>query len=376
MARTSLATLRRANRLKHPARVTKAARSLHEAMTGLMVASALAPFAAFTPEATKPRKRAIPRRGRKLGAVVARLQEAKALTTEAVVRGSAPRILRGAQYLARTHRCAAGSRRYKLYLPASKPTRPTGLIVMLHGCDQTPNDFAIGTHMNALAEKHGMAIAYPGQSRRRNPAACWNWFQPAHQMRGMGEPAILASLTRKLMRELHLGRDAVFVAGLSSGGAMAAILADVYPDVFSAAGVHSGMARGAAHSALSAISAMRNGAAGGLAPAFSGRANPVRWIIFQGTDDTTVHPSNAAMVLAAAIGDDAVPTKTCNRSANGHDYTRRDFAGSDGDTLVETWMIEGSGHAWSGGRADGSYTDIKGPDASAQMMRFFLTNSA
>ena len=117
---------------------------------------------------------------------------------------------------------------------------------MLHGCNQTPDDFAVGTHMNAMAEKHGLAVAHPAQTRHHNAASCWNWFKPVNQLRGAGEPEILASLARKLMKEFSLTRDGVFVAGLSAGGAMAAILADVYPDIFSAVGVHSGLAREAA----------------------------------------------------------------------------------------------------------------------------------
>jgi poly(hydroxyalkanoate) depolymerase family esterase len=285
MVRRSPAAVRRVNRLMRPAKATKAARSLHKAMTGLMLASALAPLAVFAP-ATEP---LTPKTGRNpTGA--AKTSGGQPGASGKGGRKGLPRMPAGARFLARTHRCAAGSRAYKLYLPESEPDHPKGLIVMLHGCNQTPDDFAIGTHMNGLAETHGLAIAYPAQSRRRNAAGCWNWFQPAHQVRGMGEPAILASLTRKLMRELRLGREAVFVAGLSSGGAMAAILADVYPDVFSGAGIHSGMARGAATGAMTAMAAMRVGASGGVTPARIRLARPVRWIIFQGVEDATVHP--------------------------------------------------------------------------------------
>jgi len=178
------------------------------------------------------------------------------------------------------------------------------------------------------------------------------------------------------MKEFGLGREAVFVAGLSAGGAMAAILADVYPDVFSAAGVHSGLARGAARDVVSAMSAMRSGGASeGAAPTITTASDPVRRIIFHGDADSTVHPSNASMIVAAAVGGDAVPTRIGNRSAGGRGYVRSEYAGSDGATLVEQWMIEGAGHAWSGGRVVGSYTDRKGPDASAHMIRFFLAKS-
>jgi len=392
MTRTFADALRRASRLMHPARPTRAARSIGKAMTGFMVASALAPLTAFAPETVKPRRAAAPKTarprgvaapktGRALGAVLKQLRAAQSLMPQAMTgptgREVSPGTPVGAQYLVRRHSSAAGSRGYKLYLPASQSKGPKGLILMLHGCHQNPDDFAAGTHMNAMAEKHGLAIAYPAQTGGHNAASCWNWFTPGNQVRGAGEPAILASLARKLAKELGLGRDAVFVAGLSAGGAMAAILADVYPDVFSAAGVHSGLARGAAHNAISAISAMRTGDAPARArTAVAARSDPVRRIVFHGDSDGTVHPANAAAIVAAAMGGNVTPSKVSKRSVRGRSYARSEFAGPDGVVLLEQWMLEGADHAWSGGRAAGSYTDGKGPDASAQMIRFFLAKPA
>ncbi|MBU4527799.1 MAG: PHB depolymerase family esterase [Hoeflea sp.] len=380
MTRTLTASMRRMNRLMGSAQMTKATRSLQRAMTGIMVKSALAPIAALKQKAAKPRKAAAPKTGRGLGAVLKQLSTAGSLApatrSRSEGRAAPPRIPAGAHNIERTHRSAAGSRRYKLYLPASRATQPNGLIVMLHGCKQSPDDFARGTNMNALAEKHGLAIAYPAQTGGHNAAACWNWFKPGDQRRGAGEPAILASLTRKLMKEFGLERDSVFVAGLSAGGAMAVILADVYPDVFSAAGVHSGLARGAACNVITAMSAMhKGGGSAGFARPTPAQSNPVRRIIFHGDADSTVHPSNASLIVAAAVGEDAAPAKIGNRSVRGRGYARSDFTGSDGMVLVELWMIEGAGHAWSGGRAAGSYTDSKGPNASAEMIRFFMTKA-
>lgn len=375
------AVLRQSNRMMRPAAsLSRATRTFHKDMTGFMIDSALAPLAALKPKKAKARKAPAAKAGRRLGATLKQLRAAKALvpgaTTASTAREGSPGVLKGAQYMAKTHRSAAGSRGYKLYLPASQPKRPRGLILMLHGCSQTPDDFALGTHMNAMAEKHGLVIAYPAQTGRHNAGSCWNWFKPGHQRRGMGEPAILASLTRKLMKDYGLGRDATFVAGLSAGGAMAAILADVYPDVFSAAGVHSGLARGAASNVSSAMSAMRSGGVSDAsAPAVATRSDQVRRIVFQGDADNTVHPSNAAMIVSAAMGEDAVPSKTGKRSVRGRGYARSDFAGPDGAVQLELWMVEGAGHAWSGGRAAGSYTDRDGPDASAQMIRFFMAAS-
>lgn len=381
MSRSFAAALRRAGRLLRPAKANKSIKSIQKAMTGVVVATALAPLAALKQKTTKPRKTAAPKAGRTLGVVLRQLRAAQLLLPGAMA-GSAPsavfpRIPKGAQYLGSTHRSAAGSRDYRIYLPASQPKRPKGLILMLHGCHQTPDDFAVGTHMNALAEKHGLAVAYPAQTARQNTASCWNWFKPGNQSRGAGEPAILASLARKLTKDYGLDRGSVFVAGLSAGGAMAAILADVYPDVFSAAGVHSGLARGAARDLGSAILAMRNGSAAHInAHDAPGHSHSVRRIVFHGDADSTVHPSNAATIVAAAVGNNATPERTSRRSVRGRGYARSDFAGPDGRVLLELWMLKGAGHAWSGGRPTASYTDNKGPDASAQMVRFFLANAA
>lgn len=374
MTRGFAAAMRRANRLMRPVKLSKASRSLHKSMTDLMVDAAFAPFVQPKAKIAKSRKAALPKSGRRLGAVLKQLTKAPATVTGARV--DPARLPYGAQYLSRQHRSTAGSRGYRLYVPASQPKRPKGLILMLHGCNQTPDDFARGTHMNAMAEKHGLVIAYPCQTKGHNAGSCWNWFKPGHQARGMGEPAILASLARKLMREFGLERGSVFVAGLSAGGAMAAILADVYPDVFSAAGVHSGLARGSARDVLSAMSAMRSGGTSEDIAATPERpAHPVRRIVFHGETDSTVHPSNAAQIVAAAVGGGTQPSRVGNRSVRGRGYARSDYADADGAVQLELWMIEQTGHAWSGGRAAGSFTDSKGPDASAQMIRFFLSPS-
>ncbi|MBE0453538.1 alpha/beta hydrolase family esterase [Roseovarius autotrophicus] len=365
-----------------PGRLARSSVSFQAALSGFVVQAALLLFKTRSYETSANLGISAARKaGRTVGALIRRRESTSPIATGSAIRAGGdqtlPRIPAQAQYLTRRHRSAAGSRGYRLYLPASRPGRPRGLILMLHGCNQSPDDFALGTHMNALAEKHGLALAYPAQTRWQNRGGCWNWFKPRNQMRGTGEPAILAALTRKLMREFGLCRDDVFVAGLSAGGAMAAILADVYPDVFAAAGVHSGLARGAAWDAMSAMSAMHDGGApNGIVASIPKRAGPVRRIIFQGTDDRTVNPLNAGFIVAAAMGGHVAPTRVGKRSVQGRDYSRSFFTDTKGSVRVELWMIEGFGHAWSGGRAAGSYTDTKGPDASAQMVRFFLDKPA
>lgn len=284
-------------------------------------------------------------------------------------RGS-PAIPAGATYETRTFTSAAGGRDYRLYVPSALPDGPQGLVLMLHGCTQDADDFACGTQMNELAERHGLIVAYPIQTRGDNVQACWNWFRPSDQAAGRGEPGILAGLAVALREEFGVCRTRVFAAGLSAGGAMAAILGASHPEVFSAIGVHSGLPHGSAHDVVSAFAAMR-GEGGVSAPAGAGR---VRTIVFHGSADATVHPSNADSILRAATARSAVETaRIAGRSSRGRSFERTIATGPGGAVVAELWVVEGAGHAWSGGAVSGSYTDPTGPDASAEMVRFFLT---
>lgn len=392
------ATLRRATKLTRAGRPVAATRAVQKAVSGAMVKSAMAnlsnipAMALGTVKSKKKRRKAAPKllpvpqkrvapatppKDRRLSAVVKQLRAVRAAMPSAAMPkkpanpSKPPTLPKGAQFLDRSHSCIAGARDFKLFLPARQPRGPKGLIVMLHGCSQDPNDFATGTNMNRIAQRHGLAVAYPAQTRQDNPSACWNWFVPSSQRRGGGEPAILANLTRNLMREFGLERAQVFVAGLSAGGAMAAILADTYPDVFSAAGVHSGLPRGSANTLMTALSAMRNG---GRSKAVLKPRSPVRRIIFHGDADTTVHPSNAPEIVLGAVGT-RKPATVSPKSGTGRDYVLSQYVLPDGYVDVELWQLKGVGHAWSGGKAGGSFTDPKGPDASAEMVRFFLSKA-
>ncbi len=272
----------------------------------------------------------------------------------------------------------AGELDYKLYIPAGLDTANAPLLVMLHGCTQSPDDFARGSHMNALADVHGYVVAYPEQSSARNANRCWNWFRSSDQKRGSGEPALLAALTRQLIATHHLDERRIYVAGLSAGGAMAAVLANVYPDLFAAIGVHSGLPIGLASDVPSAFAAMRSGGNLPNSTASNNASRPVPAIVFHGDKDTTVHPSNGHGVIAQVLASnpaDGVAGNDANVergiSAGGRKYTRTVHRLANGSVAAEHWIIEGAGHAWSGGDAAGSYTDPKGPDASAQMLRFF-----
>lgn len=281
----------------------------------------------------------------------------------------------GAEFRDLRHACAAGARRYRLYVPASAGEGLQGLVVMLHGCTQNPEDFAAGTGMNALAEEHRLLVAYPAQANGDNAMACWNWFRPGDQMRGEGEPAIIAGLTESLRDEFGIARDRVFVAGLSAGGAMAAIMAKTYPDLYAAVGIHSGLAHGSANDVVSAFAAMQGQAAVQRRPdpASDAAEGAPRVIVFHGSADATVHPSNADRIIAGLPGAPARMERAEHPGAGAcRAHTRTVARRADGSAAYESWIVDGAPHAWFGGNPAGSYTDPKGPNASAEMVRFFL----
>jgi poly(hydroxyalkanoate) depolymerase family esterase len=291
------------------------------------------------------------------------VERARALDAEPVP----PPVIEGARYEAASFANAAGARDYKLYVPASaRGAGPRPLVLMLHGCTQNPDDFARGTGMNAAAEEAGVIVAYPGQPAGANPKRCWNWFLPENHG-DEGETAILAGLVRSLVDSESVDPSRVYVAGLSAGGAAAANLAAAHPDLFAAAGVHSGLAAGAASDVGGALGAMRAGAAGAAG------ARTVRTIVFHGDADHVVNPVNAGAVAAqASAAAGRVKTKVERGAAGGREYSRTLHTDGRGRTLCEQWTIHGAGHAWSGGDATGSHADPLGPDASREMLRFFL----
>jgi poly(hydroxyalkanoate) depolymerase family esterase len=292
------------------------------------------------------------------------------------------------QFNEHTYNGPAGTRRYKLFIPTAYRGQPMPLVVMLHGCTQTPDDFATGTRMNTLAEDRGCFVVYPAQPQTANISKCWNWFKAGDQRRGEGEPAIIAGLARELLQTYGLDHDRVYVGGLSAGGAMAVILGRTYPDLFAAVGVHSGLPYAAAHDLPSAFEAMRQSAqsprGGARSDELESRQGAIPTIVFHGDRDTTVHPGNGEKVFSQSAGANTVDTadgsaatvpgaESCaGRTPGGHSYTRSSLRDAEGDVVVEYWLVHGAAHAWFGGDPRGSYTDAGGPDASGEMIRFFL----
>ena len=268
---------------------------------------------------------------------------------------------------------AAGRRQYRLYVPPGASAEPLPLIVMLHGCTQDADDFAAGTQMNALAAQHRCLVAYPIQPGQANPSKCWNWFKPEDQARESGEPSLIAGITREIMSTHKVDPARVYVAGLSAGGAMAANMIEAYPEIYAAVGVHSGLPARSARDLPSALAAMKGGGyhARMRQPGSDTGAPRRPMIVFHGDADTTVNIANASQLMQ---GFDAQPNAHEEKhvhEAGRRTYSRSRLISSDG-VDAELWIVHGAPHAWAGGNTKGTFTDPRGPDASAEMLRFFL----
>lgn len=283
----------------------------------------------------------------------------------------------------------AGSRAYKVYVPALAPAAPRAMIVMLHGCTQSADDFAAGTQMNRLADEHGFLVVYPEQSSQANTSKCWNWFRPKDQVREAGEPSLIAGIVREVAHRQGVDPRRIFVAGLSAGAAMAVVLGETYPELFAGVGAHSGLPYGSAQDIPSAMAAMKGGrsgmpglksAAGGLGGARRKAMQAVPVIVFHGDRDHTVHPTNGDTITQQArdahachAGSEMRVTVEAGMAPGGRRFSRSVHADNQGQALIESWTVHGAGHAWSGGHASGSFTDGAGPNASAEMVRFFMS---
>lgn len=281
-----------------------------------------------------------------------------------------------------SYTCRAGSRNYKVFTPAADNNSPLPLVVMLHGCTQTADDFAVGTGMNELAAAHRCVIVYPEQASSANSMKCWNWFNSSDQQRDRGEPAIIAGITQEVIATYGLDPSRVYVAGLSAGGAMAVVMGRTYPDLYAAVGVHSGIPYAIAHDATSAFAAMKGTT---TQPRSSATSAPrlIPTIVLHGDQDKTVHPCNGEK-LAHQYGRGDGSTEMAVSTENGwttidsqpgirgRAYTRTRLRDESGKVVVEYWLVHGAGHAWFGGNPLGSHTDPTAPDASQEILRFCL----
>lgn len=280
----------------------------------------------------------------------------------------------GTRFIDGSYSNTAGRRSYKLFIPSRYQRQPLPLVVMLHGCNQSPEDFAAGTRMNFAAEEQNCFVVYPEQPSGANQAKCWNWFRSRDQQRDSGEPSLIAGITRQVMQQHSVDSRRVYVGGLSAGGAAAAIMASTYSDLYAAVGIHSGLACGVAQDVSSAFIAMRQG--GTAREAFTGEGSPIPTIVFHGTRDVTVHPANGEQIFDLSTrAPHLKKTDMRGRVPGGHAYARVVVTDTSGQSIFEHWSILGAGHAWSGGSPAGSYTDPQGPDATREVLRFFLEHS-
>ena len=303
--------------------------------------------------------------------------------------GDGARVVAGGSFEAHSFSNDAGSRTYKLYIPPGTTDAPRAVVVMLHGCTQSADDFAAGTQMNRLADEQGFLVVYPEQASQANASKCWNWFKPQDQMRGTGEPSLIAGIVREVVKKHQADPRRIYVAGLSAGAAMAVVMGETYPDLFAGVGAHSGLAYGSAHDIPSAMAAMKGGRSGmpnlkhlpGAAAAPRRKAEQaVPLIVFHGDRDHTVQQTNGAHLVqqardahSAQAGESQLQASTEPGVApEGQGFSRTVYEDKQGQVRIESWTLHGAGHAWSGGHASGSYTDRHGPDASAEMVRFFL----
>ncbi|MGF1504678.1 MAG: alpha/beta hydrolase family esterase [Anaerolineae bacterium] len=286
-------------------------------------------------------------------------------------------------------------RTYKLYIPGGYTgSSSVPLVVMLHGCTQDPDDFAAGTRMNSYAESNTFQVLYPEQTDSANITKCWNWYEPAHQARGSGEPALIAGMTQQVINTYAVDTDRVYVAGISAGASMSVIMGATYPDLYAAIGVTAGTQYKAATSALAAPTAMIYGGPnpntqGTLAyNAMGSQARVVPTIVFHGNSDLVVYPVNAYQVIdqwaqTNDLASDGVDNNNIDGTPDqyryvwvpgGKDYTYSAYEDSTGKVIMERYMVNAMGHAWSGGSYAGSYTDPWGPNATYYMLDFFFDN--
>jgi poly(hydroxyalkanoate) depolymerase family esterase len=267
-------------------------------------------------------------------------------------------------------------RPYALYVPSTRTAAP--LIVALHGCWQTPEDFARGTRLNEAAERRGLVVLYPAQGRRDNPYRCWNWFNPADQAAAGGEAAAILDMARHIQDARGMKERRLVVLGFSAGGFMAVNLACLAPETVAGIGV---MAGGPYRCGIGASGAMQCMRGRGSDPAASAeqclaaggvRTLPLRASLWQGGADSVVDVANLSALetmMARALGTVGAVTDTVDGAVHSLHRDRR------GTPRLETWLVRPMGHAWSGGDARGTHTFPEGPPATERMLDFLLAGA-
>jgi poly(hydroxyalkanoate) depolymerase family esterase len=306
----------------------------------------------------------------------------------------------GGSWTGGTVKNSFGSRDYKLWLATGyRKEKPAPLVLMLHGCMQKAEDLAALAGMNDLADEHNFLVAYPQQAVTSNPLGCWNWFDPKHQSRDAGEPALIAAVVQDIRSAYNIDAKRIYVAGISAGGAMAVVMATTYPELFAGLGVMAGVEYKAGITVEGGLASMKSGgpdpnqqgllAFQTMQQSLGAAKKRMPVIAFHGTKDPYLNPVNTEQLIAqwAQTNDylddgkdnDSVsiksPLETKGAIPNGYSYTRTQYKDSHGRLLMEKWIVDGLGHAWSGSPIANQFADAKGPKASAETWRFFTETS-
>jgi poly(hydroxyalkanoate) depolymerase family esterase len=264
---------------------------------------------------------------------------------------------------------------YGLYLPPNAKTVGMPLVVMLHGCKQSIDQFAEGTRMNLLADRHRFAVVYPEQSEQAHAHGCWHWYD-ARDHAGGGEADAVVSLVDALLDEYGFDESRVYVAGMSAGAGLATLLAMRAPSRFAAVALHSGPVFGEAHSGITALDVMRRGARQEPEALIASHVDLQTYpgmpaIVLQGDDDRVVAPVNGEQLVAQFVRLNRLPGV-----AAGAVEARRDGCvvrehRRRGRGIVRWCRVPGLDHAWSGGDDTVPFHSAIGPDASAMIWDFF-----
>ncbi|MEA2295526.1 MAG: hypothetical protein QOE86_3165 [Solirubrobacteraceae bacterium] len=288
-----------------------------------------------------------------------------------------------------TFTTSSGSLTYQGYVPSTyKPGTAVPLVVALHGCTETADVFRQLTRWDELAQAKGFIVVFPQQSKDANSMSCWNFFQAAHMSRDAGEPAAIAGVTRWVQQHYTIDAHRTFVTGLSAGGAMSSVMAATYPDLYAAAGIGSGCEYAATATCAGYKSADPLSAGQQAYKAMGRYARPMPVILFEGDQDTTVPPVNAQQLVQQwqytdDLADDgahngSIPVQPTNVTQGsvpgGHSYTVTEYSDGQNKELLQSWLVHGMGHAWSGGCSCEPYADPAGPDETGAMYAFFMAH--
>jgi poly(hydroxyalkanoate) depolymerase family esterase len=269
---------------------------------------------------------------------------------------------------------------YGLYIPSGHALESMPLVVMLHGCTQSIDEFAEGTRMNVLADRFGFAVVYPEQSKHVHSHRCWHWYD-AGDSAGGAEARAVVSLVDALVAQHGFDSERVYVAGISAGAGLTALLAVTYPDHFAAVALHSGPAFGEARSGITAMDVMRRGARREPAELVDEAANVAQYpgmpaIIVHGDADHVVAPINADQLAMQFLRlNRIVDEKGARKSGEVREDRKggvmtRDYL-RGGRRVVRLCRVQGLAHAWAGGDDAVPFHSAKGPDASALIWEFF-----